>query len=213
MPLVSVHISYPAAQVAPLRYVTKLTSSKLSVPLFRTDEGDPDGFDVELEQFSYVHQETRAVYTGGETQLVIVKDFQVDGILGAPRDIEVTWDDVCVPAYLPLKMVVEGVEYDGVGEGVPSPDGQYELSWKPAAQEWQYIQDLGEEWAPGRQGFLFAAYCTNGEYYRRVNIWPSGEPIGGGLAILNEPLVLDSGGGDFNLTGTATIKFEYNEPE
>lgn len=203
--LVSVHISYPAIDPAPLRYVTKLTCTAISVADLHTDEGAPDGYDISLPSGSWVHQETKAVYEGGITAPVITKDFQVEGGSGPPTGIEVTWLSQCLPPYKPLTIIVEGVAYEGEGE-VPVPNGSFKLTWKPAEQEWTYIQELNE-WATGRSGFSYGASCNLGAYYRRVNIWPSMEPIGGGANFMGLPVILDSGAGQFSTSGTATISF------
>lgn len=202
---VEVIIFYQAVlPIPPLGYTTKLTCPRLPQALVHHEENNVWQFTVGLEVGDIIHQETRPIYDEGPGKPE-VKDFMVGGTTAKRvSGLGILFANSCPPLYRPVYIVVEGVVYEGEGE-VPSPDGSFKLTWKPAEQEWTYIQQLAE-WDTGRSGFKYGASCNQGVIYRHVNIWPSGEPIGGGPNGIDLPVTLDSGAGQFSTNGTATIK-------
>lgn len=202
---VTVSITYAAEYPAPIRYQTRLTTPSRAMALLHIDE-TAGSFEVSLPNGCTVHQETTAVYADTSQNRIQVKDFVVGGA-SAPRQLQVTFDGVCIPSYLSLQLVVADVENED--EEVPTPNGTKILNWNSVDQEWQFIQQE-EEWAPNREGFLFGITCDPElGYYRRIVVHPSGEPIGGGYEALGLPVLMDSGGAGFNDVGVATVNFKY----
>lgn len=190
-----------------VKIVVKITSVDLPEVIeqtFADSETRNTGNDFSIIKGAHVHQEVTFYYqnlAGLQSYKPQVSDFTA-GLAGYPRNLRVAFEGLCPLISSSVGVIVAGV--GSPGDGVPTPNGSYSCRWNSTDFEWQAIVHL-DEWAIDRAGFLIGTSCSGGLFYRHVNIYPSMEPIGGGTDIYNNAVILDSGGGGFGITGTATV--------